>query len=107
MSSAQMNGTPSLETTPGFFKRTRAWLCEKEGLRTKLLCSLAGNAAGLALAVALLLPALRRAFEEATRGGAGFWGLLGLAGYGLAALAAVGILVASTCYTFLVFLQRR
>ena len=94
---------PPSKTTPGFIERTRTWLREKEGLRAKLLCCLAGNVTGIVLTTGLLFLALRHVVEENAHRNAGFWGGLGLAGYALTALAALGALIASTCYTFRVF----
>jgi len=96
---------PSPDTTPSFFQRAHTWLFEKKGLRAKLLCSLAGNAAGIALASALLLLAFRNAFADTKLSTTGLWGILGLIGYVLTALAAIGALAASTWYTFSVYRQ--
>ncbi len=94
---------PTPETTPGFLQRARTWLLEKELLRAKLLCCLAGSAGGLILITALMVPTVRRAYSEATHGGAGFKGILGLVGYGFAALAAVTIVAAATWAAFRIF----
>ena len=94
---------PPPDPTPGFFQRARSWLLEKNKLRAKLLCCQAGNAGGMLLVAALLLPALRNASHEATRSGAGFWGILGLVGYGLAALAALATLGTATWCTFRIY----
>ncbi|MCX6967229.1 MAG: PAS domain S-box protein [Verrucomicrobia bacterium] len=94
---------PPSDTPPGFFQRARTWLMEKERMRAKLLCCLAGDAGGMLLVLALVFPTLRNAYQETTRTGAGFGGICWLAGYWLVALASLTVLAAATWYTFRIY----
>ena len=95
----------STDTPPSFFQRAHTWLFEKQGLRLKLLCSLAGTAIAIVCLSMLFVLAMRHILPTSS-GGSSFWEYMKLAGYWFSGIVALGGLIASTTYTFRTYQQQ-
>ncbi|MEI8233718.1 MAG: PAS domain S-box protein [Verrucomicrobiota bacterium] len=96
---------PPSDPPPSLWQRVHAWLFEKNALRGKLLCSLAGSLLAVVCLSMLFVLAMRQTFH-ARPDSAGLWEYLRLAGYWLSGIAAIGALGVSTWYIIRIYRER-